>query len=112
MDVAETASLVSMHNGIRKMFAIRIISFLCLQQRGYLVYFYVLLEQDSLKQDMGKYVEVAEKPKNKRKKRQSGKAQSKGGKQEHASKRKKAEKATANDSLNKKENEVTKIYFF
>ena len=61
---------------------------------------------------MGKYVEVAEKPKNKRKKRQSGKAQSKGDKQEHASKRKKAEKATANDSLNKKENEVTKIYFF
>ena len=61
---------------------------------------------------MEKYVEVAEKPKNKRKKRQSGKAQSKGGKQEHASKRNKAEKATANDSLNKKENKVTKIFFF
>ena len=61
---------------------------------------------------MGKYVEVAEKPKKKRKKGQSGKAQRKGDKQEHVSKRKKEEKATGNDSLNKKQNKVTKIYFF
>ena len=61
---------------------------------------------------MGKYVAEAEKPKKKRKKGQSGKAQRKGDKQEHASKQKKEEKATGNDSLNKKQNKVTKIFFF